>query len=142
MKQANKMMRERESENGEQKSFQHLLFMIFPTRRSTDIKENSGNIILDIGYSQIIEYRQNVLGFLSCLQSGYIKRVIYRQTNRFDRSIRCVSIVFYHLSEDVLANREIQDYFCHVEKRYQVLIACRKGSRSIWEKYESDIINK
>lgn len=62
-----------------------LLLMIFPTRRSANMKGNSGNIILDIGYSlRIIGNirRTSSVLFRICAKWTYIKRVIYRQTNR------------------------------------------------------------
>lgn len=64
----------------------HSIFIIRDLSGSSinEWKENSGNIILNIGYSGLSNIGM-ILGFLSCLQSEYIKRVIYRQTNRFAR---------------------------------------------------------
>lgn len=85
MKQANKIVKER---GGRMKMVSAEVFSTFIIHdlSSSSINGYKGEFRkYYIGYRLfwIIEYRQNVLGFLSCLQSGYIKRVIYRQTNRF-----------------------------------------------------------
>lgn len=61
-----------------------LLLMIFPARRSANMKGNSGNIILDIGYSlRIIGNirRTSSVPFRICVKWTCIKCVIYRRTN-------------------------------------------------------------
>lgn len=58
--------------------------MIFPARRSANMKGNSGNIILDIGYSlRIIGNirRTSSVPFRICAKWICIKCVIYRRTN-------------------------------------------------------------
>lgn len=58
--------------------------MIFPARRSANMKGNSGNIILDIGYSlRIIGNirRTSSVTFRICAKWICIKCVIYRRTN-------------------------------------------------------------
>lgn len=91
---------------------QHLLFMIFPARRSVvHVKANSGNIISDIGCAP--DYRISV----ECPRFSFVfAKWTYKACNissdkqRFAQSIRCFSIAFRRLSRA-----------CSCESRYGIM---------------------